>query len=303
VIRIANGTGVRGAGGHVRRSIGRAAKARKDARLRWTGGGERGLFETMTLPYLFEPIGFVRSPFTERAAAPRQAVVGRDATAVIELVPGRGYEHAVEGLGDWEYAWVIFVFHKNVEEERGWRAKVLAPRSSKKRGVFATRSPHRPNPIGLSAVRLEGVDGLTVRVKHVDLLDGTPVLDIKPYVAYADAFTAARSGWLEAPDPLPAWQVAFGPKAREELAWLRDRGVDLAGSVETVLVLGPEPHPYRRIRPLAQGMRLSVKDWRVDFEVEGRRIVVVGVSTGYRAKELATDPALGMHRAFVAAFG
>ncbi|HXN30724.1 MAG TPA: tRNA (N6-threonylcarbamoyladenosine(37)-N6)-methyltransferase TrmO [Polyangiaceae bacterium] len=253
----------------------------------------------MTTPsYAFSPIGLVRSPFTERAAAPRQPSLALDVAATIELFPGRGYEHALEGLAEWEYVWVVFVFHKNVEDGRGWKGKVLPPRSGVKRGVFGTRSPHRPNPIGLSAVKIERVEGCVVHVRNVDLLDCTPVLDLKPYVAYADAYPGARSGWLESHDPLPAWDVAFSARALAQIDWLRDRGVDLRAAIEAALALGPQPHPYRRIRPQGSGMRLALKEWRVDFEVAGRCIEVGALSTGYRATQLASDPALEVHRDF-----
>jgi tRNA-Thr(GGU) m(6)t(6)A37 methyltransferase TsaA len=252
--------------------------------------------------YSFDPIGVVHSPFLERAAAPRQASIGRDAQGSIELFPGHGYEDALEGLEAWDYAWVVFVFHKNVEEGRGWKPKVLPPRSDAKRGVFATRSPHRPNPIGLSAVKIERIDGLFVHVRELDVLDGTPVLDLKPYVAYADAHSDARAGWLETPDPIAAWDVAFTDAAREQVAWLRANGVDLQGAIEAALALGPQPHAYRRIRPHGAGMRLALKEWRVDFATEGRALVVTSVRTGYRAKQLATDAVPEVHRAFSARF-
>jgi tRNA-Thr(GGU) m(6)t(6)A37 methyltransferase TsaA len=225
-----------------------------------------------------------------------------DAKATIELFPGHGYDHALQGFDAWEYAWILFVFHRNVEEGRGWRSKVLPPRSQLKRGVFSTRSPHRPNPVGLSAVQIDRVEGHVVHVRHVDLLDGTPVLDLKPYVAYADAHVGARAGWLEAHDPLPAWEVAFDEEARAQVDWLKARGVDLRAAIEAVLALGPQPHPYRRIRRHGSAMRLSLKEWRVDFEVVGRRVVVRRLSTGYRATELATGTALEIHRDFGAVF-
>jgi tRNA (adenine37-N6)-methyltransferase len=256
----------------------------------------------LSSPYSFDPIGVVHSPFGERAAAPRQASVAPDAAGSIELFPGRGYEDALDGLAAWDYAWVIFVFHRNVEEGRGWRPKVLPPRSDARRGVFATRSPHRPNPIGLSAVKIERVEGLFVHVRHLDILDGSPVLDVKPYVAYADAYPEARAGWLEATDPIAAWEVAFTEAALEKLAWLGANGVDLRSSIEAALALGPQPHAYRRIRPHGAGMRLALKEWRVDFVAEGRRIVVTSVGTGYRPKQLATDAAPEVHRAFSARF-
>jgi tRNA (adenine37-N6)-methyltransferase len=251
--------------------------------------------------YVFDPIGVVRSPFVERADAPRQAAVARDVSATIELLHGHGYDHALEGLDAWEYAWIFFVFHKNVEETRGWKAKVLPPRSATKRGVFATRSPHRPNPIGLSAVKIERVDGLLVHVRGIDVLDGTPVLDLKPYVAYADAYPNARAGWLEASrDPLPEWQVDFDETARAQIDWLRARGVDLRPAIEAALVLGPQPHPYRRIKPHGGGLRLSLKEWRVDFEVDGQRVLVRALGTGYRRAQLDSEPTLDLHRDFAA---
>jgi tRNA-Thr(GGU) m(6)t(6)A37 methyltransferase TsaA len=252
-------------------------------------------------PFQFHPIGVVRSPFEERAAAPRQASAGAGVAARIELYPGQGYEDALSGLDAWEYAWVLFVFHKNVEEGRGWKAKVLPPRATEKHGVFSTRSPHRPNPIGLSAVRVERVDGLIVHVRDVDLLDGTPVLDLKPYVAYADARPAARAGWLER-DPKAPWTVEFSDRARGQLAWLGDHGIDLRAPIEAALALGPQPHAYRRIRKHGAGMRLAVKDWRADFDVRDRCIVVLAVQSGYRPAQLAKDASLSVHRAFAAAF-
>lgn len=268
------------------------------------------------MQYSFEPIGFVRSPFTERAEAPRQASAkgGRSAAGRIELLPGRGFEDALDGLEAWEYAWVVFVFHRNVEQARGWKPKVQPPRAKKKVGVFASRSPHRPNPIGMSAVKIVGVEGLVVHVSHLDILDGTPVLDLKPYVPYADALPDAGSGWLESGDPRPAWEVTFTDEAKAQLSWLGERGVDLASAVETALSLGPQPHAYRRIRKHGDhAFRLALKEWRIDFHVAvavavaasepERSIVVHRVTTGYRAKELATLAAPELHRAFVAHFG
>jgi tRNA-Thr(GGU) m(6)t(6)A37 methyltransferase TsaA len=253
-------------------------------------------------PYVFHPIGVVRSPLDERASAPRQASVGAGIAARIELFEGCGYEDALSGLDAWQYAWVIFVFHKNVEQARGWKPKVLPPRATEKHGVFATRSPHRPNPIGISAVRVERVDGLVVHVRDVDLLDGTPVLDLKPYVAYADAHPHARAGWLVAIDPRAAWTVEFAERALGQLAWLHDRGIDLRAPIEAALALGPQPHAYRRIRKHGARMRLAIKEWRADFDVRGGRIVVQAIQSGYRPKQLADDASLSAHRAFAARF-
>jgi hypothetical protein len=176
-----------------------------------------------------------------------------------------------------------------------------------KRGVFATRSPHRPNPIGISALRLDRIEGLTLHVGELDILDGTPVLDIKPYLPYADAFPDSGTGWLENPDPLPSWDVAFAAAAEAQLAWIADRGAfDLRARIVETLALGPAPHPYRRIRRLADGeSQLAVKEWRARFAAADRTITVERVCSGYRARDLARDqgPIVELHRAFVARFG
>jgi tRNA (adenine37-N6)-methyltransferase len=141
-----------------------------------------------------------------------------------------------------------------------------------------------------------------VHVRDADMLDGTPVLDLKPYVAYADARPEARGGWLAAEDPRVAWTVAFADGALEQLSWLRDRGVDLRPPIEAALALGPQPHAYRRIRKHGTGMRLAIKDWRADFDVGDRQLVVRRVASGYRPSQLASDERLAVHRDFVATF-
>jgi tRNA-Thr(GGU) m(6)t(6)A37 methyltransferase TsaA len=255
------------------------------------------------IAFTFDPIGVVRSPFLERADAPRQPTAARGVAGTIELFGGRGFEDALEDVSDWEYLWVLFVFHRNVEDERGWRPKVLPPRSTKKRGVFATRSPHRPNPIGMSVVRLEKVEGLTLHVANVDLLDGTPVLDLKPYVPYADAYPDAKGGWLDDAEQERAWGVTFSDAARAQLDWLAAKGCAVEGEIAAALALGPQPHAYRRIRKEGDSLRLAVKEWRVRFHAEGRSVVVERIASGYRPRDLATGAAPTLHVDFVARFG
>lgn len=247
-----------------------------------------------------EPIGVVHSPFTEKMQAPRQPGVAQSADGSIELFAGRDFEHALEDLTTFRYIWIIFWF----DRAEGWRPKVLPPRSEKKRGVFATRSPHRPNPIGMSLVELAGIDGLVLSVKGLDLLEGTPVLDLKPYIPYADSRPDADHGWLDESviprDPLAAFVVEFDENARAELELLRGFGIELEGAIRQVLELGPEPHPYRRIRKVEGGGCLALKDFRVTFTslAPERRLVVTAIATGYRPKQLAVlDPALDPHRA------
>ncbi|MEZ5565934.1 MAG: tRNA (N6-threonylcarbamoyladenosine(37)-N6)-methyltransferase TrmO [Gammaproteobacteria bacterium] len=272
------------------------------------------------------PIGIVRSDLKSKAEAARQPAASR-ATGRIELYPGRHFEHALEDLEGWERIWVVFWFHLN----EAWRPKVLPPRSvSGRKGVFATRSPHRPNPLGLSAVRLTCIEGLTLHVADIDLVDGTPVLDIKPYVPYTDAYPDAATGWLEdearlreqvatgtvtdsargitPSDPIPAWAVTFADLAAAQAAWVEARtGLPLRERIAATLTLGPQPHAYRRIRRDGPDYRLKVKEWRVRFTVAGQEVRVLAIESGYRPAEVARsadsreDP-LAVHRDFRAAW-
>jgi len=253
-----------------------------------------------------EPIGLLRSSMATKVDAPRQPRAAEGTEARIELFPGRHFEHALEDLARWERIWVIFWFHQNA----GWRPKVLPPRSTTgRKGVFSTRSPHRPNPIGMSVVRLERVDGLVLHIRDSDMLDGTPVLDIKPYVAYTDAHPDAGSGWLDdsgvaqAADPVPAHDVQFEPLALEQALWIETHaGLAIGERIRSTLMLGPEPHPYRRIRRVEDGMQLAVKEWRVRFVVNGREVRVVRIASGFRTSQLTADDAnesLQVHREFL----
>ncbi len=251
---------------------------------------------------VLEPIGFVRSELATKVEAARQPAVAAGTQARIELLPGRNIEHALEDLASWELIWVIFWFHHNP----GWRPKVLPPRStSGRKGVFATRSPHRPNPIGMSVVRLERVDGLILHIRDADMLDGTPVLDLKPYVAYTDAHPEAGNGWLlqeaRPSDPVRAYDVQFETLAAEQAVWIETHtGLAIGERIRTTLELGPEPHPYRRIRPFDGALQLAVKEWRVRFAVSGRDVRVIEIDSGFRASQLAgADPSLRAHRDFL----
>ena len=159
------------------------------------------------------PIAYARSPYARRIDAPHQATVvqgtesGHAAEALIAFVDAIPAE-AFRDLAGFERIWLLFAFHRS----EGWKAEVKPPRGGGKRSVLATRSPHRPNAIGLSAVELVAVEERALRVRGMDLLDGTPILDIKPYVPYADAFPHSRAGWIDAIDAAQGLQSAPGPR-------------------------------------------------------------------------------------------
>lgn len=163
--------------------------------------------------FTYRPIGILRSPYARRIDAPHQGTVvegtqtGEPASATLELEEWLD-EKAIQDLRGFERLWLIFAFHLS----EGWRSSVKPPRGGPKRGVLATRSPHRPNSIGLSAVELVRIEGKTLHLRGVDLLDGTPVLDIKPYVPYADAFPDAKAGWIDELDATLGRGYAPGPR-------------------------------------------------------------------------------------------
>lgn len=145
----------------------------------------------------FEVIGRVRSPYTERFGTPRQPPVTHqvlgDKAQEAQIVLRADLAAAAADLRGFDRIWVVSWLHLN----RGFAHTVMPPRGPRvRRGVLSTRAPHRPNPIGLSALRLTRVEGCVLDVVGVDLLDGTPVLDVKPYVPYTDAFPGSAVGWL-----------------------------------------------------------------------------------------------------------
>jgi tRNA-Thr(GGU) m(6)t(6)A37 methyltransferase TsaA len=139
----------------------------------------------------YKPIGVVHSPFTEQEGTPIQPSRAKNAEGTVEV-----FQEFVDGLSDLDgFSHIILLCH--LHRTRGYRLKVVPYLDTQLRGLFATRAPSRPNPIGLSVVELLGVDGNTLAIRGVDLLEGTPVLDIKPYVGEFDDRAQVRKGWLE----------------------------------------------------------------------------------------------------------
>lgn len=151
-------------------------------------------------PWNVLAIGWVRSPYQRRFGTPRQATAGEPVEARLELDPARFDARSVRDLAGMDRIWVI----SWLDRGGNWSSLVRTPRDAERRSLFSTRSPDRPNPIGLSAVELVGIDGCNLLVRGIDLLDGTPILDLKPYVPYADAFPEAKAGWIDQPHPRAA---------------------------------------------------------------------------------------------------
>src|SRR4051812_12727895 len=216
----------------------------------------------MNTPLTLHPIGIIHTPFTDRYRAPRQPGAEREAAeGRIVLFAGKNFEQALEDLSGFEKIWIVFWFHQN----KTWKPKVLPPRGPRKRrGVFATRSPHRPNPIGLSLATLLEIKDRTLRVADTDLLDGTPILDLKPYLPYAEAFPNARAGWVDEIQQSErdggTFEISWAALAFTQLVWLQEQhGIELQDLAARVLSRDPSPHPYRRIADRGYGvLELSI---------------------------------------------
>ncbi|MGD8644008.1 MAG: tRNA (N6-threonylcarbamoyladenosine(37)-N6)-methyltransferase TrmO [Chromatiales bacterium] len=215
------------------------------------------------------PIGRIRSPFKQKFGIPRQPGLAPAASATLELLPPYDRDEALRGLDGYSHVWLIFVFHETADE--GWRPTVRPPRlgGNTRVGVFATRSPYRPNPIGMSLVELRGMarraGTLCLDLGPIDLLDGTPVLDIKPHLPYADCPTGARAGFAEQ-EPEPRLEVEWSPEAATALAELSAEYPQLRELIEQMLALDPRPAYADEDPARVYGMRVYELDvrWRAE---------------------------------------
>lgn len=230
---------------------------------------------SITLDY----IGQVHSPYKEKFGIPRQPGLANTLKASIEIWQPYGSAASVKGLEDVSHIWVIFAF--SATAAAGWKASVRPPRlgGNEKMGVFATRSTFRPNPIGLSAVKLDGVridkDKVWLDVSGADLLDGTPVLDIKPYLPYSDCLTDAELNWAaDAPDSQK--EVAFSASAIQVCDRIEtSQGYSLKAQIEDVLRLDPRPSYKSDKDERIYG--LALHEFNIRWKVEAQSIQVLSI--------------------------
>ena len=215
------------------------------------------------------PIAYFRSPMTSKFGIPRQSGLVSELTGSIVFEPDYRRMEAVRGLEDFDYLWLIWEFSANKPAES---LTVRPPRlgGNKRMGVFATRSPFRPNNLGLSCVRIDRIEedkklGPVIYVKGADLMDGTPIYDIKPYVTYADSHPDARSGFVDESD----WQEleVVIPEAISTLF-----SADEMASLRKILARDPRPH-YQEDPKRVYGIPYGGYDIR--FKVAGKVLTVV----------------------------
>lgn len=247
-----------------------------------------------------EPVAYFSSIYTEKADLPRQGSLAVGYEGIIRFLPGKNFEQALEDLEGMEKLWVLFWMHASSR----WKPKIQPPRASGKKGVFATRSPHRPNPIGLSCVSLVAVKGRDLWIKDHDLLDGTPILDIKPYLVYADSFPKASMGWLDPEKPLARFFVSWSTLASRQAAYLKEEKVDLRLKIEQRLVYFSGPSSSNRITALGNGTYwMAYRSWRFVLFQKDQEIEVAAVLSGYDLDDpTASGEDLELHRAFTKRF-
>ena len=193
---------------------------------------------------VIQPIGVIHSCFSEKFGIPRQANMVPAATAILELLPPCNRHEMVRGLEQFSHLWVHFLFHETITE--GWKATIRPPwlGGQKRVGIFASRSPHRPNHIGLSAVKLEAVrcepGAVFLHLSGVDFLDRTPVVDIKPYVPYSDCLETASCGYADG--KIPQVTVTFAAEAMTfGLIYKEATGRNLVQLIDEILRNDPRP--------------------------------------------------------------
>lgn len=227
------------------------------------------------MPYSVSPIGFVRSCFKEKFAIPRQPQLAPAARGVLELVAPFNTGEAVQGLEQVSHVWLLFLFHQALEDRP--RLKVRPPRlgGNKSVGVFASRATHRPNGIGQSVVKLDAVEPGRLWLSGIDLLDGTPVLDIKPYVPYADSVASAYNRIADA-----APQLIEVQWLDDALGRARSHGLRLDQPLIELIeqCLAQDPRPAYQVP--APERRYGARFWDVDVRwhyPEPGRICVLDV--------------------------
>jgi len=231
-----------------------------------------------------EPIGILHTCFKEKFGIPRQPGLVQSAHGILKLKDDPFLKTALKGLEGFSHVWVIFVFHEH--QAKNWKPSIRPPRlgGAKKVGVLASRSPHRPNALGLSCLKLEKIDPLApggpeLLLSGVDCLDGTPVVDIKPYLPYTDSIIDAKTGW--AYEPIQKTPVTFSDESLLILERLQKMFPHLKALIQEMLELDPRPAFQQRKLPsheeAAQGTRFGFRlyDFDIKWEIKDQSFHVI----------------------------
>jgi tRNA-Thr(GGU) m(6)t(6)A37 methyltransferase TsaA len=221
-------------------------------------------------------IATIHSPYKEKFAVPRQPGLVPSASALLEIHPPFDDINAFSGLEGFSHLWLTFIFHKNKPNTK-WQPMVRPPRlgGNKRVGVFATRSPNRPNPIGLSLVEFDGLiqrqGKLFLSLRNIDLVDGTPIIDIKPYIPYADAKPDASAGFAQQ-IPESEMVVQFSSAASQVI----DENKALKTLITEVLKQDPRP-AYKKHSEDDKTYAMHLLDFNITWQVTHQVTIVKSI--------------------------
>jgi tRNA-Thr(GGU) m(6)t(6)A37 methyltransferase TsaA len=229
------------------------------------------------MQFTVETIGIVHSCYKDKFAIPRQAGLVTASTAAIELLAPYNDIEITRGLEDFSHLWLTFIFHRHID--KGWNTTVKPPRLDGKQrfGVFATRASFRPNPIGLSLVKLDSIEQqggkLFIHIKGADLLDQTPVLDIKPYVPYSDSIADAKGGFTEQIKEQKL-TVCFSPQAESDCAQAQLKYPQIREFIEQLLALDHRAYYYKKID---KSYATRVYDYDLKWSINDHEVKIISL--------------------------
>lgn len=230
--------------------------------------------------YTITPVATVISPYKEKFGIPRQPGLATSLESRIRLLPGFDNEEVVRGLKNCSHIWLLFIFSECVD--KGWNPLVRPPRlgGNKRMGVFSTRSPFRPNPIGLSPVKLIAIESddnhLELIVSGADLMNGTPIIDIKPYLPYSDAIPEAECSFAENISFLEQ-PIQYSDQAKAALTQAQARlQQPLKLQISELLKCDPRPAYKKNDSEKSYGVRLH--DLNIRFRIADDTIYVDSIT-------------------------
>ena len=228
--------------------------------------------------YSISAVGHIQSPYKQKFAIPRQPRLVPEAKAKLIFAPDFNREEFVRGIDEFTHIWLLFRFHETAD--KGYSAMVRPPRlcGNERKGVFATRATFRPNAIGMSAVKLEGIEykngQLSLLLAGIDLLDGTPIIDIKPYLPYSDSMLDASAGFADT-RPETQMSVEFTPEVTLFIEQ-QTQYPDLLNFISNVLKQDPRP-AYKKQKDGEQSYGMTLYDYNVRWQVNGEHNLVTSI--------------------------
>lgn len=227
------------------------------------------------LDYPITPIAHILTPFSQKFAIPRQGLGISPAKGTIVFADNIDALQACDGIEAFSHLWILFIFHENVDQ--GFKSKVRPPRlgGNKKIGVFASRSSFRPNGIGMSLVKNLGMKDKQLLVDGVDLLNNTPIVDIKPYLPYADSLSDAVAGYAEE-KPNSTLSVIFSATAQQQLDRYKEVHCDLPILIYSVLAQDPRPS-YKSAKQDSKMYFIRLYNLDIKWLVAGNTVNVIEI--------------------------